>query len=151
MTRLIFDWPLVIESLRNKIKRIVSKIWNALLHQFYIFQREGLRFRFKRLSGFLFHDGSFTRCQTPISVTGHWRILSIVELMIFLEDSEQKKIPRQKLVVWPQLSWGFGVGVGSSTLWCAQPKTAFFLVAAPYLISCYDVFKPIWAWLWDNL
>ena len=76
MKRRIFDWPLVNKSSRNKIKQIVSEP----LHRFYIFQREGLRLRSSRLSGFfLFRDCSFTKGQPPISVTGHRRILSCVD------------------------------------------------------------------------
>ena len=54
MNRRIFDGPLVNESSRNKLKRIVPKIWTAALRRFYIFQREGLRFIILKLSVFVF-------------------------------------------------------------------------------------------------
>ena len=59
---------------RREIKLSGLSIKSEPLHRLYIFQREGLRFRFYRF--FLFRNDAFTRAQPPISVTGHWHILT---------------------------------------------------------------------------
>ena len=55
---------------RRKKKRIAFKFWTAV-------PSVAQRFRFYFTIRFIsFCDDSFTRGQTPISMTGHWRILS---------------------------------------------------------------------------
>ena len=71
MNRRIFDWPLGNESSRNRINRIFSKIWNAAPRETAVQILKAIRF-------FLLREDSFTRGQSPISVTGHWGILSNV-------------------------------------------------------------------------
>ena len=77
MNRPIFDWPLIIESSRNWIKRIVSKFWTAALILYFSTRGTAVQI-WKAIRFFLLREDSFTRGQSPISVTGHWGILSNV-------------------------------------------------------------------------
>ena len=72
MNRRIFDGPLVNESSRNKITTA------PILY----FSTQGTAVQMLHGIRFLFRDDSFTRGQPPISVTGHWRILSYKEALV---------------------------------------------------------------------
>ena len=63
MNRCIFDWPLVNESTRNKIKRIVSKIWTAAAPILYFLTRGTA---VQRLSCFFFISQRFNFSATYI-------------------------------------------------------------------------------------
>ena len=76
MNRGIFYWSLVKESSWNKIKQIVPKICSAA--PILYFSTRGTAVQIWKAIGLLFRDDSFTKGQTPISVTCHWRILSYV-------------------------------------------------------------------------
>ena len=76
MNRRLFDWPLVDESSRNGKKWIVSKILPTA--PILYFSSPGTAVQIWKAIRFLFRDDSFTRGQTPISVTCHWHILSYV-------------------------------------------------------------------------
>ena len=64
----------------NKIKRIVSKIWTATTVLY--FSTWGTSAQILKAIRFLFRKYSFTRGQPPISVSGHWRILSRIRIQI---------------------------------------------------------------------
>ena len=97
MNSRIFDWPLVNESSGIKIKQIVSKIWTTCA-DFIFFNARDCGSDLKGYPIFYFAtihlrevsqicNGSFKIGQPPISVTGHWRILSFSQTYGFFDLS----------------------------------------------------------------